>query len=295
MTPVAGMVLCAIGIALMCGMDAVAKALGAELTTFQVVFLRYLGASVWLALWITARGEKWPQRSNLARHAQRALLLVVTASSFFHAVTHLPLAVVAALAMTAPIYVTVLGAVAFKEKISATGWMALAIGVAGSSVIVLAGQTMGATGLSGDPLAWAAAFIAPMTYALTVAVLKHHAKNEEPAAMTLGQSMLAALIVLPLAGGVWPQITPHIAGLGVLIGLLGALGFLLLIHGLRHLPINAFAILDYTGLLWAGLLGFVFFSEVPGIQLWIGGGLIIAACALSLRSGRERSSSLSHN
>jgi S-adenosylmethionine uptake transporter len=101
--------------------------------------------------------------------------------------------------------------------------------------------------------------------------------------MTMGQSLLAAILVSPLAFGGWPTITPHIAGLGTLIGLLGAVGFLLLVHGLRRLPVSVFAVLDYTALIWAGLLGFIFFAEVPGPQLWIGGSLIIAACILNSR------------
>ena len=117
MKSLSGMLFCASGIVLMCCMDAVAKALGADLTTFQVVFLRYLGAALWLILWIALTGASWPKREDLGRQAQRAALLVVTASLFFYAVTHLPLAVVAALGMTAPVYVTLLGAIFFHEKI----------------------------------------------------------------------------------------------------------------------------------------------------------------------------------
>ncbi|KFL32748.1 hypothetical protein JP75_00930 [Devosia riboflavina] len=287
MKSLSGMLFCASGIVLMCCMDAVAKALGADLTTFQVVFLRYLGSAIWLILWIALTGASWPKKEDLGRQAQRAALLVVTASLFFYAVTHLPLAVVAALGMTAPVYVTLLGAFLFHEKIGPTAWFALALGAAGSATIIFAGQTAGFGTIEGDPLAWAAALLAPLTYAIVVALLKHHSSREDPAAMTMGQSLLAAIFVLPLALGAWPAITPHIAGLGTLIGLLGAVGFLLLIHGLRRLPVSVFAVLDYTALIWAGLLGFFFFAEIPGPQLWIGGSLIIAACVLNSRRAVE--------
>lgn len=287
MKSLSGMLFCASGIVLMCCMDAVAKALGADLTTFQVVFLRYLGAAIWLTLWITLTGASWPKKEDLGRQAQRAALLVVTASFFFYAVTHLPLAVVAALGMTAPVYVTLLGAFLFHEKIGPTAWFALALGAAGSATIIFAGQTAAFGAIEGDPIAWAAALLAPLTYAIVVALLKHHSSREDPAAMTMGQSLLAAIFVSPLALGAWPAITPHIAGLGTLIGLLGAVGFLLLIHGLRRLPVSVFAVLDYTALIWAGLLGFFFFAEIPGPQLWIGGSLIIAACILNSRRAVE--------
>lgn len=281
-----GVAMGAAGIALMCGMDAVAKALGADLTTFQIVFVRYLGAALWLALWIALSRGSWPKPSHLGRQALRAVMLVMTASMFFFAVTRLPLAVVAALGMTAPVYVTVLGAVFFKEQMGPGPWMALGLGAAGSAVIILAGQSLDIGG-AGDPLAWAAAVLAPFTYAVTLAILKHHSGHEEPAAMTLGQSLIAALIVLPLAAGAVPTVTLPVAGLTVLIGLLGAVGFLLVINGLKRMPVSVFAVLDYTGLVWAGVFGFAFFGEVPGAQLWIGGALIVMACVITARSSRK--------
>ena len=71
MKSLSGMLFCASGIVLMCCMDATAKALGAELSTFQVVFLRYLGAAIWLTLWIALTGASWPKKSDLGRQAQR--------------------------------------------------------------------------------------------------------------------------------------------------------------------------------------------------------------------------------
>lgn len=282
-----GIAMGATGIALMCGMDAVAKALGADLTTFQVVFARYLGAAVWLALWIGLSRGNWPRLSDLGRQSLRAVMLVATASMFFYAVARLPLAVVAALGMTAPVYVTVLGALIFKEQIGPGPWAALALGAAGSAIIIFSGGSMDLSGTSGEPLAWAAAVGAPLTYAVTLVILKHHSGHEEPAAMTLGQSFIAALLVLPLALGNLPAITMPVAGLATLIGLLGAVGFLLLINGLKRMPVSVFAVLDYTGLVWAGLFGFAFFGEIPGPQLWAGGALIVLACVITARSSAQ--------
>lgn len=279
----AGFIMCAAGIVLMCAMDAVAKTLGASFTTFQVVFLRYLGAALWLAAWIALTGASWPRRADWWPQLQRAVLLVITASFFFFAVARLPLAIVAALGMTAPVYVTLLGGLLFKERLGLSVFAVLALGACGSAIIVLGGGLQQVIGSTGEPLAWLAAILAPLTYAFTVIALKHHSKREEPAAMTLGQSFLAALLVLPLALGDWPAFDARLAGLSGLIGFLGAVGFLLLVHGLKRLPVAAFAVLDYTALIWAAVFGFVFFHEVPGPQLWVGGPLIIAACILNAR------------
>lgn len=278
-----GLFLGAAGIAVMCGMDAVAKGLGAELTAFQVVFVRYLGSAVWLALWIALSKGIWPRRADLAPQSLRAIMLVATASMFFYAVAHLPLAVVAALGMTAPLYVTLIGALLFKEKPGPRALMALAMGVAGAAIVILGGGTLTMNRMSGEWLAWATAVLAPLTYAAVLALLKHHSGKEEPAAMTLGQSVIAALLVLPLAMTQVPAITTELTALVALIGLLGAVGFLLLVHGLRLIPVSVFSVIDYTGLLWAALWGSVFFSEVPGPLFWLGASLIVGACFLNGR------------
>lgn len=276
-----GLLLAAAGIALMCAMDAVAKALGAHLTTFQIVFVRFFGAAIWLALWIAMTRGAWPRLSDIGRQALRGVMLVATASMFFYALSRLPLALVAALGMTAPLYVTLIGAIGFREKLDARAWLALVLGAAGAGIIILGGGGGDGSDGGSDALAWMAALLAPFTYAVTLAIMKHHATREEPAAMTLGQSLIAAILVLPLALGAVPAVVPDVMGLVALIGLLGASGYMLLINGLRLIPVSSFAVIDYTALLWAAAFGLVFFAELPGLPFWIGAMLIVGACVIN--------------
>src|SRR5690606_13343174 len=118
-----------------------------------------------------------------------------------------------------------------------------------------------------DAMAWGAAILAPVAYAFSMVVMKHHSKDESAAAMTLGQSLAAAAIVLPLAIGSIPALTPTLSWQVPLVGFLGAAGFLFSINGLQRLPVSVFAVLDYTALICASLLGFVFYGDVPGPQL----------------------------
>lgn len=282
-----GILLCAIGIAFLCLMDAVAKALGASMPTFMIVFVRYAGAALWLALYIALTRGAWPLRQNYARHAQRGALMALTACFFFYGVTNLPLAVVAALGMSAPIYVSLFGIVFLKEPVSLGLAGAILLGIAGSIVIVFGGDPIQVSG-SSDLLAWGAAILAPMSYAAAIVLMKHHAADEGAATMTLAQSTVAAAVALPLIvpGFAMPAVAswPLIA----LIGLLGAFGFLFLINGLKRIPASVFAVVDYSALLWAAGFGYLFFSEVPELRLWIGGGLIIAACALGFVVAQRR-------
>ncbi|WDR06255.1 DMT family transporter [Devosia rhodophyticola] len=273
------------GVMTLSAMDSIAKSLGASLNIFLVVFVRYLGAAIWLAFYLVLTKRAWPQRKNYSRHMLRGALMAMTACFFFYGVTHLPLAIAAALAMSAPLYISLFGIVLLKEKFSPVLAIAIVLGVVGSLVVVLGGTAVTVTG-SADILAWGAAILAPISYASAIVLLKHHSGDEGAASMTLAQSLVAAIIVMPLAvvnfslpaGIAWVQVC--------FIGLLGAIGFLLLIAGLRRIPASVFSIVDYTGLLWAGIFGYLFFAEIPPPQLWFGGALIILACAISTHSHR---------
>ncbi len=280
---IGGLLLCFAGMALLCAMDVVAKALGAHLNAFQIACVRYSGAAIWLVLYIAIARNTWPSLANWRRHLLRALLMVMTACLFFYGVTHLPLAIATALAMSAPIYVSLFGIVFFKERPSAMLGLAILLGIVGSAVIVVGGSGVSG-GADSDISGWIAGLLAPISYAAAIVLLKHHSDDEGAAALSLATAAIAALVLLPVAvpgfvlppADAWPLLA--------LIGFLGACGFMLLTIGLRTTPASSFAIVDYVSLLWAAFFGFVFFSEVPELRFWIGGALIVAACALGMRA-----------
>ena len=64
-----GLAFGATGVVLLCCMDAVVRGLGAELTTFQIVFVRMFGAALWLSIWIAATRGEWPKAARIPRPA----------------------------------------------------------------------------------------------------------------------------------------------------------------------------------------------------------------------------------
>ena len=282
-----GLALGAAGIALLCGMDAVAKSLGAHISTFQIVFVRFGGAAVFLSLYLLAIKGAFPQRANMGKHAMRGAMMAGTAVMYFYAATHLPLAVAMALSMTAPLYISLFGIIFLKEKYNWVLPVSIVLGLGGAAVIVFGGGGQSFASADQNMLAWVAGVLAPITYGGSLVLMKHHSTGESAAAMTIAQNVSAAVLIAPFA-----LINPSVPELEIvprlfLIGMLGALGYLFILSGLRKVTANAFAVLDYTGLVWAALLGYVFFAEVPEIQVWLGGALIITACALGFRFNRH--------
>jgi S-adenosylmethionine uptake transporter len=274
------------GIAALTAMDAVVKSIGTELPTFQIVFIRFASTTLLLSIFLVATRRSWPKRKNFGRHAFRGTMMGVTAFLFFYGVKFIPLAVITALAMTGPIYVALLGILFLKEPLSPYLVLSVGLGIVGSLIIVLTNDTTSVQG-SGNILAWIAAFLTPLTYATAFVALKQHSVDEGAVSMTLAQSAVAMFVALPLAipGFVVPA--PAIWGQVFLTGLFGTAGFLLLLFGLKRLPASALAVMDYTALLWAAAFGFFLFGETVELPLWIGGGLIITACAFGLKSTQK--------
>ena len=65
------------------------------------------------------------------------------------------------------------------------------------------------------------------------------------------------------------------------LGLVGGLGQYLLFEGFRHAPASALAPVEYTGLIWAGLYGYLIWADIPGPGT-LAGAALIAAGSLSL-------------
>lgn len=197
---IGGLLLCFAGMALLCAMDAVAKGLGAHLNTFQIGFVRYGGAAIWLVVYVALTRQSWPKLSNWRRHVLRGVLMVATACLFFYGVTHLPLAIATALAMSAPIYVSLFGIVFFKERPSPVLGLAIVLGIIGSAVMVIGSDVGGATDISG----WIAGLLAPISYAGAIVLLKHHSDDDSAVALTLSTAVVAAVVLLPLAAPGFP-------------------------------------------------------------------------------------------
>ena len=71
----------------------------------------------------------------------------------------------------------------------------------------------------------------------------------------------------------------------VLLGLLCNLGVQLLSRAYARADAQTLAPIEFTALPWAALLGWAFFGEGVAPAIWLGGGIIAAACLWSSRAG----------
>ena len=63
------------------------------------------------------------------------------------------------------------------------------------------------------------------------------------------------------------------------IGVLGGLSHIVLTESYRYAPTSVITPFDYTAMLWAFLIGYFVFGELPSLFVYVGAGIVVA-CGL---------------
>jgi S-adenosylmethionine uptake transporter len=158
---------------------------------------------------------------------------------------------------------------------------ALAAGFAGVLVIVLGGAE-GRIG-GGSVLGVAAILLSSVTYAASNVLLRARAQRDPLLLIVLVQNIApAAMLAIP-AALMWRSLEGRQILLMLVIGSLGVAGHLLLARAYAAVEAVRLAPIDYTALLWAVLIGFAVFGEVPTVWAALGAILILAGAAAATR------------
>lgn len=270
------------GIALLSGMDALIKGVAARYPVVEVAFLRFVVGAIVIAGVLAIVRPGRPSRETLLVNGGRAVLVVITATTFFYALSALPLAEALALSFLAPVFIAVFGALILGERIDRRIVGALLAGFVG--MIVIVSGKAGSGSFSGSALTGAlAAVVAAVTYALAMVLLRARAAKDPVVTIVALQNVVPGLILLVPAWIVWVPPTGADLVLFAVIGTLAVMGHLLLARAFAKAEAARLAPLEYTALVWAVILGFAFFGEVPTLATLAGSGLIIGGALIASR------------
>ncbi|OZI74916.1 DMT family transporter [Bordetella genomosp. 12] len=282
--PLAGILCVVAGIFCLTLSDAQAKWLSASYSPIQILFLRALiAAPVVLVLAASLGGRRSLRTRHPGIHLLRGAINIISASCFYLGLSYLPLAENTAIAFAAPLFVTALSVFVLKERVDGRRWLAVAAGFAGVLVIVRPGSA-----------SFQVAALLPLVTALLYAVMMITAR-----AIGHGEGMLTTMFYI-VAGQLvcsavaipWFWHTPHLADLPLFAGvaLFSTLGLTLITQGFRIGPASVVAPFDYTGLLWATLLGWLIWGEKPAFSATLG-AVFIAGSGLYIawrETGKRR-------
>ncbi len=255
--------------------DSIIKSLGGIYPVGEMLFVRCLFTLIPVAYFAWRAGGLASLRVNdWTGQAIRAVAVVSSAFCFVYGLKFLPLADNVAIAFAGPLFVTALAPFLLGEFVGWKRWTAVLVGFAG--VLIMVRPT-------GAGLQWAA--LLPLGAALTGAVrdiwtrrLRLTETSESILLVTTTAVGLGGLVTVPFA---WVTPTlPHLAALAVSGLLLGCSHFLV-IEALRLTEAAVVVPFKYSAFVWAVLLGFIMWGDIPqpwtlaGVVLVIGSGLYI--------------------
>lgn len=264
-------------------MDALIKLLTARYPTFQIVWMRFafglIGAMVLLAF--TRPG--WPGRETIIFNGTRSLLVVVVATTFFYALSVLPLAEAIALSFVSPLFMVLFGVLLLGERIDSRIGIAIAAGLAG--MLLIAGTRIGDGSYSQS--AWLGALAAvtsAMAYGLVMVLLRARATRDPLPTIVFFQNLGPSLILALPAAYVWVPPSPTDLALFATIGAIGVVGHYLLAQAFARAEAARLAPITYVSLVWATLFGYLFFSEWPTPSALAGAALIVVGTLVTQRN-----------
>ncbi|WP_281982595.1 DMT family transporter [Thalassorhabdomicrobium marinisediminis] len=266
-----GVLLMCIGIACLSVNDAIAKTLTTSYAPVQILFLRNAIALI-PALLIAYFAGGWPalQSRKPMAHLLRGAVWTGAAILFFTGLRSLGLAEATTLIFAAPIFIIALSSLFLKEQVGWRRWGAACVGFIGVLVVVRPG---------GEVFQVVALF--PVGTAVLYALMMIGARWVDP-----GESGWTMMLYLVGAGALisgaispffWTPIRPEDIWLFLGIAFFGTAGMTLITQAFRFSAASIVAQFEYTGLVWATLLGWWIWGTVPDATTVIGAAIIVSS------------------
>ncbi|QTN36986.1 DMT family transporter [Cognatishimia activa] len=272
-------------------MASLVKASAPHVPSYQAVFFRSFFAMPIILIWLAQRHDLRTglKTQNPFGHLWRGLIGTSAMVMGFSALGILPLPEVTAIGFAAPLFTVILAALLLGETIRIFRLTALAIGLIGVAIIIAPRLTVFELGgiesimLIGALLALGSAFLR----ALAVVHVRRLVKTEETAAIVFYFSLTAtcaSLATVPL-GWVWPE--PREFVFLISAGLVGGVAQIFLTTGYRYAQASTLAPFDYLSMLFALIIGYFIFAEVPTVATLAGASIVIFAGILIIYRERK--------
>ncbi len=264
-------------------LDATAKYLVRDYSVFLVLWARYAGqmAVVTPFAWHRGGARFWRTR-HLALQLMRSACLFAATVCFFSGLRYLPLAEGSSISFLAPIFIVILAQPLLGERPTRIRWVAVWLGFAGILVLLRPG---GAVFHPAALLLIGAAFFNALYQLLTRKV------TGDAVHTTLFFSALVGAIVstlaLPFAAGSAP-ITGFTLFLLLLLGVFAGTGHWLITRAFLLAPASLLTPFSYLQVVWATILGYAIFGQIPDRWSFVGMGIIVGSGVMLALVERRR-------
>jgi S-adenosylmethionine uptake transporter len=264
--------------ALVTTMQAIVKAEGETYPAVQLVFLRSLVGFIAMAPLEWRHRRKLTDLSNIRGHLARVAFNSAALTLNFAAFAVLPLALVTAIGFTRPLVLLVMATLMLRERVSRTRFVFTALGFLGVIVMV-----------KPDAIPWnmglLAAFGSVFFGSLAVVQTRRLAGENTVILMLFYTVGLTLLTSIP-AAVVWVPIPWSVAPNIVLVGVLAQLGQYCWLQAYQKQEARLLAPIGYLSILFSGIMGWIFFGEIPSVSLCIGAAIVVLTTVLATPAER---------
>ena len=288
MSPLRGMALKLSAVFLFVIMASLIKASADNVPPGEAVFFRSVFALPVILGWLPLRRELSTglRTRNPMGHLWRGMFGVSAMACGFAALGLLPLPEVTVLGYAAPILTVLFAAMLLGEKVRLVRMSAVFIGLFGVVIVMLpqlGNEEMGTAARWGVALVLASAALRALAHVHIRKLVQHETTSSVVFYFALSASCLS-LLSAPF-GWVMPDFQTASQLIGA--GLIGGVAQILLTSSYRHAEAAFLAPFDYASILFALVIGYTIFDEIPTIHTIIGSVVIIGAGVLIIWRERQ--------
>jgi drug/metabolite transporter (DMT)-like permease len=259
-----------LAVAIFSCMDGLIKWLSATYPTIEIVFFRSAFAFLPLLPALVKGGRAALRTRRPFVQAGRAAIGLVSMAAFFYCFRQMPLADVFGIAFSAPIFVTAFSVPLLGERVGIRRWSAVVVGFLGVLVMVRPDSGLFASA------SWIALF-ATVLYALGQIFVRDLTRTETTTCIVFYVTLTTTLVSATAMPFVWVMPGPRDAALLAAVGILGGLAQLAFTRAFRLAPAAVVSPFDYTGLLYAGVIGYSVWGDVPTLTFLVGAAIVMAS------------------
>lgn len=269
-------------------MSAFSKA-AAGVPALLLLFLQY---GISLLVFLPAMLKEGPammKTSHIGLHTFRSVAGAVCQLLFFVAVKSISLMDATLLSNAAPLFIPLVVYVWFRKSVQPLVWVSLLIGLVGIVLIIKPGA-----GMFGNPAALIA-LAAAVFSALALVATNKLSETEPPMRILIYNFGISTVLLIPVCFFAWKPPTEQEWLLLLGVGGFYAVTQLLIILAYRHASAAQISPFNYTVVIFSGLLGWMFFGNVPDAVSLVGTLLICAGGILSIKAGHLEGRGHSHD
>lgn len=256
--------------ALFTGSHGIVRHIGNGIHPFEIAFFSNLFSFFFYVPWIIRNGPRVLRTDKFPLHFIRSFINAAALTTWYMALAITPLADATALALTAPLFVT-LGAILFLgEKVGSRRWLALGFGAIGALFIIRPGFEAISIGLL-------LVLVSQVFSAGTKLFAKHLSRYDSPMVVGAYVAMLQTPITFIPALFVWTWPTPVQLAWLLGVGMLVALAHISLVLALSKADASFLEPFVFVRLIYAALIGYFAFAELPEFWTWVGALIIVGS------------------